>query len=323
MGHQYEEQLSDEERRDFLKALGVSGAVAAGSVTISHVQDAVDTTRSETLAPVGQAIQDDLQGNLDTKLLAEHQTQHAKTASALPTVLEKGFPEGEPRDDFEQVANAATPIYDHLGEVGFFESTMQHIPELSPEYLENSVKTVLNTGALTDILGDIGFDNTAMLNVVGTVVNDRHELSQELWHATDQLPREDIRAGEFVPPMTKQAAGGVLLWLEDLDTHLVKKQVLLTEDILKDITWDAHAMAAGFHLMTESARRIGTEAGDLSEDELAALLTTGFAIQTIAQNLLPVDGYWISEPMRGERRTDLETVTTDLETIEDETITGR
>ena len=322
MGHQYENQLTDEERRDFLKALGVGGAVAASSATLTHVQDAVTATDSKMLAPVGQAIQEDLTADIDATLLAEQQSAHVEAASALPAVLERGLPEKELRTDFAQVAEAGRPIYDHLGQIGFFESTMQHLPELSPEYLANSVKTVLNTGVLSTALADIGFDDTAMLDLVGTVVNGRHQLSQQLWHATDQLPREAIRAGEFVPPMTKQAAGGVQLWLADIDAHLVKKRQLLTKEILRDITWDAHAMAAGFQLMTEAATRIGEGTGELSEDELAALLTTGFATQTIAQNLLPLDGYWITEEMRGARRTDLETVTADLETIKNETITG-
>ncbi len=302
-------QLTDEERREFMKALGVGSAVALGGATLDDVRESLDRETSAELAPVGQAIHADLSGALDSAALAEHQTAFAQEASALAGIAASGFPTDGPRDDFARVAEGGRPIYDHLGEVSFFESTTAHLPQFTPEYLQKSVEAFVGSEALAEPLEQLDLAGTEGVDLLGTVIANAEAISDYHWVATDQIPRDEIEIGEQIPPMTRGAAGGVLLWLEDLDNHLWQKRPLLTEEMLDAAAWHAQSMAAGFQLMTAGAKAIADESGALSDGELGALLSTGFAVQAIAQNLLPRDVYWVTEEMRAPRRTDLETVT--------------
>ncbi|MFC4552749.1 MULTISPECIES: twin-arginine translocation signal domain-containing protein [Halorussus] len=312
MAHGYgDERVTDEQRREFLKALGVGGAVAAGGATLDDVRSELSTGGSERLASVGEAIRSDLAGELDASLLADRQAAVAEAASGLTAVPERGLPgmnEG-PRGEFAAVAEAARPVYDHLGEVGFFESTTERLPEFTPGYIEDSVRRFVVSEGLAGSLSELGFDQRELVDLLATTVNHRERIGDRHWVSTDQLPREQMEFAKYVPPMTKAAAGGVLLWLEDLDEHIWTNAVLLTDDILADATWDARAMAAGFDLMVDGARRVAdgdARGADTTDDELAGLLSSGFALQAIAQNLLPEDAYWIDEEARAERDNDLE-----------------
>lgn len=302
MGNRYERRhLTDDDRREFLKVLGVTGAVAAGSATLDDVRDAVATDSADELAPIGQAIRSDLAGSLSADLLATQQTAFATAAATLPATVERGLPVEESRDEFQQVAAEGRPVYDHLLEVGFFESTTEHLPEFTPAYIEKSVRRFVESASLAAPLEALDFTQQELVDLVATVVTHREDLGDRHWIATDALPREQMEIGESIPPMTQGAAGGILLWLEDLDGHLWRQQVLLTDEILADAVWDARAMAAGFQLMTEGARRIAAGDGELVDEELAALLSSGFALQTIAQNRLVQDAYWITEERRAPR----------------------
>lgn len=300
--------VSDEERRKFLKVLGVGGAVASGSATLSEVRDAYGGGTEADLAPIGQAIRADLAGELNAELLASQQSAIAERATGLTTVSERGFPESGPREDFASVAAAARPIYDHLATTGFFESTTEHLPEFTPEYLEESVQAFVGSEALAEPLDRVGFSGEEGVDMLATVIANAEELATHHWIATDAIPREQVEFGDAIPSMTRGAAGGALLWLEDLDTHLWQKQVLLTDEILSDAAWHGKSMAAGLQLMAEGARAVAAGNAELTNDQLGALLSTGFAVQAIAQNLLPQDVYWVTEEMRDLRRTDLETV---------------
>ena len=302
-------QVTDEERRDFLKALGVGSATAVGGVGLDEVRDAVSAAPTDALAPIGQSIATDVAGELDAQMLASSQATLTERATGLPSVAERGFPTDGQRDDFATVAAAARPIYDHLAEVNFFESTTENLPEISPEYLTQSVTAFVGSEHLATPLTDLGFSQQESTDLVATVVSNAERLSTYHWVSTDQIPRGEIEIGEQIPPMTQGAAAGVLLWLEDLDSHLWQKRVLLTDEILEAAAWHAQSMSAGFQLMTEGAKAIADESGTLSDGELGALLSTGFAVQAIAQNLLLQDVYWIHEDMRASRRTDLRTIT--------------
>ncbi|UPV73626.1 twin-arginine translocation signal domain-containing protein [Halorussus limi] len=306
-GHR-ERSISDEQRREFLKALGVGGAVAAGGATLDDVRDAVETGETAELASVGEAIRSDLAGSLDRGLLADGHAELATAAADLTAVPERGLPGADagPREEFAAVASAARPVYDHLGEVGFFQSTTERLPDFDPGYVEDSVRRFVVSEGLAGSLSDLDFAEDELVDLLATVVNHRERLGGRHWVSTDRLPREQMEVGEYIPPMTKAAAGGVLLWLEDLDDHLWRNGVILTDEILADATWDGRAMAAGFDLMVDGARRIADPDDDTADDELAGLLSSGFALQAVAQNLLPQDAYWVSEEMRAERDNDLE-----------------
>ena len=303
MVHGYRQRsVSDEQRREFLKALGVGGAVAAGGATLDDVREAVTASSANELASVGEAIRSDLTGELDADLLGQGHADVASATAGLTAVSERGLPGADegPREEFAAVAEAGRPVYEHLAEVGFFESTTERLPRFSPKYIEDSIRRFVVSEGLAGSLSDLGFDQQELVDLLATVVNHRERIGDRHWVATDELPREQMEFGEYVPPMTKAAAGGVMLWLEDLDDHLWKQGVLLTDGILADATWDARAMAAGFDLMLDGARRVAAQ-DDTSDDELAGLLSSGFALQAIAQNLLPQDAYWITEEMRAPR----------------------
>lgn len=302
--------VTDEERREFLKALGVGGAIAAGGLTLGEVRDAVSTADAEALASIGEAIAGDLAGDLDPGLLATQQTALADATTELTGVVDRGLTREGPRENFLAVAEAGRPIYDHLESAGFFESTTTHLPEFTPAHLEESVTTFVESERLASPLSQLGLSGAEDVDLVATVIANAEQIRDYHWVATDQIPRERFEFGELIPPMTQAAAGGVLLWLEDLDSHLWKHQVLVTDEILADADWHARSMAAGFQLMSEGAKAIASGSNELSDAELGALLSTGFAVQAIAQNLLPSDVYWITEEMRGQRRTDLEITTT-------------
>lgn len=306
MAHSYHQSL-DEERRDFLKALGVGGTVAVGSATLDDVREAISTAPATDLASIGEDIRGDLAGALDAELLAEQQTALETAASTLPGVPDRGLPSGGPRAEFTGVAAATRPAYDHLVETGFFESTTERLPEFTSEYLTDSVQAFVGSERLAAPLAEIGLSEREGVDLVATVVGHAEELTHH-WIPTDELTREDFGDIEHVPPMTQGAAGGVLLWLEDLDDHLWRNSQILTDDILADAAWYGHAMAAGLQLMTEGARVVAEDDGSISDEELTALLSTGFAVQTISQHLLPVDVHWVSDEMRDSRRTDLEVV---------------
>lgn len=300
MVHGYRDRtVSDDQRREFLTALGVGGAVAAGGATLDDVREAVGTVTTDELAPVGEAIRGDLAGSLDAGALADGHAGLAEATAGLTAVPERGLPaEADgPRGEFGAVAAAARPAYDHLAEVGFFESTTRHLPEFTPGYVEDSVRRFVVAEELAGPLADLDFGQEELVDLLATVVSHGEQLGDRHWVATDELPRERMAFAEYVPPMTKAAAGGVLLWLEDLDQHLWTNAVLLTDDIVADATWDARAMAAGFDLMLDGARRIA-EGEAVADDELAGLLSSGFALQAVAQNRLLPDAYWITEEMR-------------------------
>lgn len=306
--HTKEHHVTDEERRDFLKALGVGGAVIAGGTGLQEVRDAMATSSTAELPAIGQAIQSDLTGAMNAEFIADQQGALVTAASELPAAVERGLPVAEPRHEFGAVEEAGRPIYDHLAEVGFFESTTDHLPAFEPSYLNTAVKTFVGSEMLTDSLARFGMAGTTGVDLLAEVVANAQELSDYHWIATDEIPRTEIEFGEYIPSMTQGAAGGALLWLKDLDHHLWSHEVLLTEEILSDAGWHGQSMAAGFDLMAEGAKAIASEESAYNEKELTALLSTGFAVQAISQGLLPQDVYWVTEEMRSERRTDTPSV---------------
>lgn len=302
-------EITEEDRREFLKALGVTGLAAAGGMTLSEVREELSAGTAEELAPVGQAIQADLSGSIDAELVADQQATLSSAANELPAALESGVPAEAPGTAFASVAEAGRPIYEHLEGVGFFESTTDHLPEITPASLSASVETFAGSEELAAPLESVEMAGEAGVDLLATVIGNAERLSGRHWVATDELTRDQFEFAEKMPPLTQAAAGGVLLWFENLDDFLWTNETLVTEEILESAAWYGQSMAAGFQLMAEGAKHIGAESGTLAEDELAALLSTGFAVQAIAQTLLLPDVAWITDPMRADHRTDLEVVT--------------
>lgn len=311
MAYEYSQrQVTDEDRRELLKAIGVAGAASLGGLTLEelHKQSSAGAATSE-LAPIGQAIKSDLAGQLDAGLIAGQQMAMAEATQALPAVLERGIPTESAGSEFAAIEAAGRPVYEHYKETGFFESTTNHLPRFEPSYLETAIQGFVASEVLSEPLQTLGFEAGAGVDLLSTVVANGQQLSDHHWVATDEIAREQIEIGELIPPMTMGAAGGALLWLEDLDGHLWRHSAILTEDILEGAVWHGQSMAAGFHLMNEGAKAIANEEASLSDGELGALLSTGFAIQAIAQGLLPLDVYWITDEMRDEPGHELATIT--------------
>lgn len=303
--------VTDQERRDFLKALGIAGAVGATGTGIQEMRDALATSASGELAGTGRAVRSDLTGTLDADLIASQQAAVADAVGGLSGAAERDLPTGGPREEFAPIASAARPVYDHLGEAGFFESTTRHLPEFDPAFLASAVKTFVGSEGLSQSLDDLGLTGSFGVDLLAEVISNAERLSTHHWVATDALPREQIEGGQYIPSMTAAATFGVLSWLDHLDNHLWQNRVLITDEIQSDAVWHARSMTAGFQLVSEGAKALADGSNDLSDGELSALLTTGFAVEAISQNLLPQDVYWITDEMRAPGRDDIRTITTE------------
>lgn len=295
--------VTDEDRREFLKVIGVAGAVATAGATLTDVHHEVSSESATELAPVGSAIEADLSGTLDAQLIAEQQAELAAAANELPKSIERGLPpaEAQPREEFSVVAEAAQPVYDHLRDIGFFESSAEYLPEFNLDTLGAALETFVASEHLVDAVEGFGFGEQQGVDLLATIIGNAQELQNTHWVASEELPGEATSLGDAFPSPPQAAAGGALLWLDDIDLHLYQKAILITEEIHQAAVWHGQSMAAGFHLMSEGARVIGEESGSLTEGELGALLTTSFAVQATSQGLLPQDVYWITEPMRAPR----------------------
>jgi hypothetical protein len=289
--------VTDEERRDFLKILGVAGAVGASSVTITEVRESLGSNTSEEFAEVGGAIKTDMAGNINAELIAEHQSALTTAVTAMPAAVESGQPLEQRTETFGTIAEEGWAIYEHLKEAGFFQSTTEHMPAFNPGVLTTSTEAFLASGALTAPLEEVGLDGQAGIDLVAPTINEAEKLSHFHWIASGGIPA-DHEIADILPPITQRVAGGVLLWLQNLDTHVYQKQILITDEILSNGIWDVQGMAAGFHLLSEGAKAIGTESGRFSDAELGTLVITSIALQEIGQRLLPVHMHWISEKMR-------------------------
>lgn len=297
--------VDDETRRLFLKSLGVAGSVAVGSATLGQVRAEMATPdASESLANVGASIHDNLGGSLDADLLREEAEAFGSVASALGDVADAGVPDTQ-REDFIPVAEAGRPIVEHLAEGGFYAQTAEALPDFTTDYVEESVARFANESALAAPLSDVGFGDGDGVDVLASVVDKTDALVDRHWIATDEISREMVGFGDYVPEMTRGAHEGSILWLQDLDSYLWQNAVLVTEDIYRSAVWYARAMAAGFHLVTEGA--IAAAAGDdrFDDEQLAALLSVGFAVQTICDPTILQEVYWITDEERAPRRSDL------------------
>ncbi|GAB7093993.1 hypothetical protein JCM30237_11450 [Halolamina litorea] len=289
--------VSDEERREFLKALGVAGAVGAAGVTVGELNETVDASNVEALSSVGAAVSEEIAGQVDAGLLADQQAELAATLSAAPATVESGAAFESPGTAFDDIAEAGWATYGHLEEAGFFESLDEHMPAFNPERLTTSTRAFLGSEAAVEPLSDLDLGGTAGVDLVAPVINQAEKLSHFHWIASGDIPAEHQLA-DVLPPITQRAAGGVLLWLQNLDDHLYQDQVLFDEQILADGIWEVRGMTAGFYLMTEGAKAAGTDSDRFTDAELGALFTTSIALQEVAQRMLPVHMHWIDEESR-------------------------
>lgn len=293
--------VSDEDRREFLKVLGVSGSIAAGGLGLEELGSTTGVTAAEELAPVGQAIRTDLTGAIDADLVAEQQAALTAASEEMAATVERGLPSEAPREEFATVADAGWPVYEHLREVGFYASADEQLPAFDVDTLGAAMETFVASDQLVGMVEEFGLGDHQGVDLLATVIGNAEQLQNYHWVATEEVPGGVSAPSDAFPTAPQAAAGGALLWLEDVDEYLYQNEIILTEEIHADAAWHGETMAAGLHLMSEAARVIGEGAGALSDAELASLLTVSFAVQATAQGLITQDVYWVTEEMRAPR----------------------
>jgi hypothetical protein len=297
------ERLSDEERRDFLKALGVTGAAATGGaaideVTLGELREVVTVESTDELARRGEAIRSDLTGKLDASLLGSEMAGVGDTIDRLSEVRAVEIPErGE--ELYSELTNAAWRIDEHLTEVGFYASAEANLPRFKSDHIEATTKQLIHTESLAGALSEVGFDERERTAIVANVVNQADHLA--LWEPTWVF--EEAEVGEvnpdYVAPLHERAADGALLWIDGLDKHLRQNRALITDQMLDDGLADVRAMLGGFYLLSDAAKRLAD--GKVSDAELTALVSGSTAMLIASQTDLQYDLVRITDEMRAPR----------------------
>lgn len=292
-------QVTPEEQRQLAKTLGIDEDVGEESMTLEEMSDAVEASADPEFASLGEAMRSDLEGKLDADLLERELRNIAEWIERLPEVRAEGIPDGdrEPEELYREVAAPGWRVYDHLLEVGFFESVDVNSPRFTSDHIKDTARTLIESDDLTGELTDAGFDDREQTALVMSVTNNDTRLAR--WVPTTDIPEGVEFNVEDVPPLHQRAMGGALLWIKTLDVHLWQKQVLITEEILDDAYWDVKAMLGGLYLMTRAALEVAEEEEEsLTDNQLTAALSAGAAIAIINQEEICRDAYRITDEMR-------------------------
>ncbi|WP_394345785.1 hypothetical protein [Halegenticoccus tardaugens] len=290
------------DREQLTDTLDVSASLDE-EATLSAIKRTIEAGTDADFASVGTAIRNDLAGELDAELLERELSNLAAQIQRLPEVREAGIPGGEkePAVLYRDIAEPGWHVYDHLLDVGFFESADANSPRFAPELIKNTAHELIRADPLTADLTDVGFDEREQLALVMNVTNNDLRLAR--WVPTKEIPDGVEFNVEFVPPLHQRAMGGALLWIKTLDVHLWQKSVLITDRILDDAIWDVKAMLGGLYLLTKAALEVAEgEHGSLTDSQLTAALTAGAAITIINQEELCRDAFYITEEMRAPSR---------------------
>lgn len=292
-----EQSLTDAERRRFLKLLGVGGVTATG-FTLEDVRSALSAESAEELAAVGQAIREDLTGTLNSELLSAEVGKVEGSLEALADLEAAGLPD-EWGTSYQELTTPAWTIHDHLAEVGFYKSAETHLPRFAPDHIASSARQLIRTGPLTQGLSELGFDEQEKIALVMNVVDNNERLAQ--WIPTHSIPEEKVEFNvEHVAPLQQRAAGGALLWIDDMDRHLWQSEALISDKMFERGIWHVKAMLGSFHLLTEVTRDV-EGAAELSDSQLTAAITSSTAAMIISQENIARDLFRITDDMRVPR----------------------
>jgi len=113
--------MTDEDRRDLLKALGIAGTGAIGGLTLEEVHRATTTdavVETRELAAISEAVSAEVAGPVDTSRLVSQQDALASTTGVLARSPERGFPAETPRKELAAVATAGRHGRPHIGPAG-------------------------------------------------------------------------------------------------------------------------------------------------------------------------------------------------------------
>ena len=290
-------EVSDEDRREFLKALGVVAGAGVAGVTLNELREEVVAGSSTELAEMGQAVRDGLTGTLDAALLNEQVGALAESFEQLPQLQAMGIPE-QGAQAYQELTTPAWAINDHLAEVGFFASAEENLPAFTPEHIETTTRQLLNIEALPATLSEIGFTAEEQTALVANIVNTREQLSW--WMPTVEYPPaeavDDGVVHAYIAPLQQRAVEGALLWIDGLDHFLWQREVLVSPEMIDRGLWDVKSMLGGYYLLSAAARDLAE--GSIADEHLSTLITAGSAISIIAQEFLLNDIIRIDDSKR-------------------------
>lgn len=293
------EQVTDEDRRAMLKALGVAGAAGVvGEFGLGDLRGEVSPNTGGELAAMGEAIRADLSGRLDASLLASGLSGVAASVESLPALEAAGVPD-EQGTAYGSLTDEIWPVHEHLVDVGFFASAERNLPPFSPAHISATARQLVGSGTLAGALAELGFDEDEQTSLASTVVNNDAHLAK--WKPTGAYPQDEV--DEFNPddvaPLHQRAAEGVLLWIDGLDHWLWQNRVLVTEEMLADGVWDIKTMLGGYYLLNRAAHEMAE--GTISDETLTAMVTAGSAAAITSQEHLTFDLIRVTDEMRAPR----------------------
>jgi len=288
-------QVTTQERRVLTESLGIDDADDA--VTVSDLSADVSAEADETFR-VRQAVRGDLTGELDADLLDRAISELEARMEDVSAVREAGVPGGEAEAEelYRELVEPAWEVYDHLADVGFFESLEANLPAFTEEAIDTTAGQLVASEALLESLSAAGFDDHEQTVLLLNVVNNKTRLSR--WVPTRDIPEGVEFDVEYIPPLHQRSMGGALLWVNALDDHLWQKEILVTEEILDDAFWYAKAIVAGLYAIMRGARAVANGDDDLTDAETTAALIGGSAIAIVNQEEMMKDVFWINEDDR-------------------------
>lgn len=281
------------DRRDLATALGLE-TPSDGEITWNRLAGEVEPTIDSTFGSRGEAIRDDLAGELDAELIERERDAIAAEIERLPDVRATGVPD-EPGGLYEEVAKPGWRLYDHLLEIGFFESLDENLPRFTADHVENTARELILAEPLSSALEDVGFDESEKLAMLSTVVNNNERLAR--WVPANQIPVGVEFDTSNVPPLHQRAMGGALLWIRGLDRHLWQNEVLVTDEILDDAVRHVKAMMGGLFVSAAAIHDLATDE-KLTGEQLTAALTAGTAVQIVSQEEILHDVFYITDDDR-------------------------
>ena len=303
MSQRHTPELTSDDRRELASAFGYDRPTSGDGPTLEEIRAEVRTETAPELVSMGEEIRSDLSGKLDGELLEEALEEMPRRFERLASIREVGVPRGEEGAEelYRELLDPFWLVYYHLEEVGFFESVEVNLPAFTPEHIEHTAHELISAEPLTEAFDDCGFDDHERTAMMMNVVNNNTRLSR--WTPTKEIPDGVEFNVDYVPPLHQRAMGGALLWLNALDEHLWRKEILITETILDDANWHAEEMLGGLYLMARAAQGIAAgEEASLTNAQLTAALTAGAATLIVSQEEMMKDVFWITEEKRAPSR---------------------
>lgn len=296
-------ELTDEDRRDFLKVLGVMGTAAVAGktleeLTMEELATAVTVESASELAERGKKIRVGMTGELDAALLTESMAALAESIEQLSEVRAAGVPAmGESL--YAELTEPAWRIDQHLTEVSFYESAELALPAFGADHIESTTKQLVESEAISPVLSEVGFDQQTQMALLARVADNVEHL--EMWQPTWMLADERVEEiqAEYVEPLHRRAAAGALNWIDGLDYFLAQREVLVTDAMLDAAAKDVGTILGGFYLLSAAAE--GVASGEISDPDLTALVTGSSGIGIVGQLDLQYDVVRITDEMRAPR----------------------